>query len=181
MDLIHRYNNGELNSADSIVFPESQRYQTLTLNRTVYGGGGIMPDYFVPVDTTSYSDYYRQLINKGIFNRFILQYVDEHRNDYLENYPDFEVFKREYQPSQEQLDALVAYADAEDLPFEQEQWDISSDQISLLMKGYMARDLWSMAHFYEVFNSSNEVFIKAVEILNDPTMVYQKLAKVENE
>ena len=53
--------------------------------------------------------------------------------------------------------------------------------ISLLMKGYMARDLWSMAHFYEIFNSSNEVFIKAVEILNDPTMVYQKLAKVENE
>ena len=181
MDLIHRYNNGELNSADSIEFPESQRYQTLTLNRTVYGGGGIMPDYFVPVDTTSYSDYYRQLINKGIFNRFILQYVDEHRNDYQENYPDFEVFKMEYQPSQEQLDALVAYADTEDLPFEQEQWDISSDQISLLMKGYVARDLWSMAHFYEVFNSSNEVFIKAVEILNDPTMVYQKLAKVENE
>ena len=181
MDLIHRYNNGELNSADSIVFPESQRYQTLTLNRTVYGGGGIMPDYFVPVDTTSYSDYYRQLINKGIFNRFVLQYVDEHRNDYLENYPDFEVFKREYQPGQEQMDALVAYADTEDLPFEQEQWDISSDQISLLMKGYVARDLWSMAHFYEVYNSSNEVFIKAVEILNDPTMVYQKLAKVENE
>ena len=84
MDLINRYNNGELSSADSIEFPESQRFRTLALNRTVYGGGGIMPDYFVPVDTTSYSDYYRSLINKGIFNRFVLQYVDDHRDEYLD-------------------------------------------------------------------------------------------------
>ncbi|MCK4746243.1 MAG: peptidase S41, partial [Bacteroidales bacterium] len=181
MDLIHRYNNGELNSADSIVFPESQRYQTLKLNRTVYGGGGIMPDYFVPVDTTSYSEYYRQLINKGIFNRFILQYVDEHRDETLERYPDFETYKKQYQPGQEQLDALVAFAETENLPFVPDQWDTSEDQISLLLKGYVARDLWSMAHFYEIYNASNEVFLKAVEILNDPTMVYQKLAKVEHE
>jgi carboxyl-terminal processing protease len=181
MDLIHRYNNGELSSADSIVFPESQRYKTLALDRTVYGGGGIMPDYFVPVDTTSYSAYYRQLINKGIFNRFILQYVDEHRDDLLAEYPDFKSFQIDYQPSQEQLDALMAYAASENLPFVQEQWDISLDQISLLMKGYMARDLWSMAHFYEVYNTSNDVFNKAVEILNDPSTVYQKLAKVEQE
>ncbi len=65
LDLINRYNKGELSSADSIDFPESQRYQTLTLNRTVYGGGGIMPDYFVPMDTTAYSDYYRRLDQQG--------------------------------------------------------------------------------------------------------------------
>ncbi len=181
MDLINRYNNGELSSEDSIAFPESQRYTTLKMNRTVYGGGGIMPDYFVPVDTTSFSDYYRKLINKGIFNRFILQYVDEHRDDFLLRYPDFDSFSEGYQPSQEQLDALAEFAEEEELPFDQEQWDISSGQISLLMKGYVARDLWSMAHFYEVYNSSNEVFNKAVEILNNPSMLTQKLAKVEPE
>ncbi len=181
MDMIKRYNKGELSSADSIVFPESQKYSTLTLNRTVYGGGGIMPDYFVPVDTTSYSDYYRAMINKGIFNRFILQYVDDNRDAYLEKYPDFETFSENFQPGQEQLDALTAFAEEEGLPFEQEQWKVSEGQISLLMKGYMARDLWSMARFYEVYNTSNEVFNKAVEILNDPTLVYQKLAKVADE
>ncbi len=94
-DLINRFNNGELSSADSIEFPKSQRFRTLSLNRVVYGGGGIMPDYFVPVDTSDLSDYYRSLISKGIFNSFILQFVDDHRNDYLSRYDNFEVFNRE--------------------------------------------------------------------------------------
>jgi len=181
MDLIHRYNHGELNSEDSIVFPDSQRYLTKTLNRTVYGGGGIMPDYFVPMDTSSYSDYYRHLISRGIFNRFILQYVDNHRDESKSQYPDFDSFQKKFQPGKEQLDALVAFAESEGLPFNQEQWDISCRQISLLMKGYMARDLWNMAHFYEIYNTSNEVFLKAVEILEEPSMVYQKLAKADGE
>lgn len=181
MDLIHRYNNGELSSEDSIVFPEAQRYHTLSLNRTVYGGGGIMPDYFVPMDTTSYSDYYRELIRRGIFNRFVLQYVDENRDNLLATYSDFESFKKEFQPGEEQTDALIAFATEEELDFVQDEWDISEKQIALLMKGYMARDLWEMTDFYEIYNTSNEVFIKAVEILNDPSMVSKKLAKVESE
>ncbi len=181
MDLINRYNSGELSSADSIVFPESQRFQTLTLKRTVYGGGGIMPDYFVAFDTTSYSDYYRELTYKGIFNRFILQYVDTHRDEILSDFPDFKTFQKRYRVSSDALDALVSFADNEALPFNQEQWDISRARISLLMKSYVARDLWSLARFYEVYNTSNEVFIKAVEILNDPDMVTEKLAKAEGE
>jgi carboxyl-terminal processing protease len=79
------------------------------------------------------------------------------------------------------MDALIAFGEAEDLKFDQEQWDISGNQISILMKAYMARDLWSMARFYEVYNESNEVFNKAVEILNDPNMVSRKLAKAKDE
>ncbi len=181
MDLIYRYNNGELNSEDSIVFPESQRYQTLTMNRTVYGGGGIMPDYFVPMDTTSYSDYYRELIRRGLFNRFVLQYVDDHRDEYLSRFPDFDSFQKNFQPGKELMDAMIAFAESEKLPFNQEQWDISEDQIAMLMKGYMARDLWTMARFYEIYNNSNTVFNRAVEILKDPSMVSRKLAKAEAE
>ena len=69
----------------------------------------------------------------------------------------------------------------EGLAFEQGQWDASGDQITMLMKGYMARDLWDMTRFFEVYNTSNEVFNKAVEILNDPSMVDKKLAKAERE
>lgn len=179
MEMINRYNRGELTSEDSIVFPESQQYKTLTRSRTVYGGGGIMPDFFVPVDTSSYSDYYRHLISKGIFNRFVLKYVDEHRNELLSEYGNFDSFNMRFEPTAVLLRALADYAEVEKLEFNQEQWDISKEQISLLMKGYMARDLWDMARFYQVYNDSNDVFNKAVEILEDPSLLSQKLAKVE--
>ena len=179
LDLINRYNNGELSSTDSIVFPESQRYTTLTLNRTVYGGGGIMPDYFVPLDTTAYSEYYRNLIGKGIFNRFALQYVDDHRKQLQTEYHDFNTFNSGYEPSKSTLDKLVSFASDEGLEFNEADWSVSEAQVTLLFKSYMARDLWGMEHFFEVYNSSDEVFIKAVEILENPSLLHQKLAKVD--
>ena len=179
LDLINRYNNGELSSTDSIVFPESQRYTTLTLNRTVYGGGGIMPDYFVPLDTTAYSEYYRNLIGKGIFNRFVLQYVDDHRKQLQKEYHDFNTFNSGYEPSKSTLDKLVSFASNEGLEFNEADWSASKAQVTLLFKSYMARDLWGMEHFFEVYNSTDEVFIKAVEILENPSLLHQKLAKVD--
>ena len=179
LDLINRYNNGELSSTDSIVFPESQRYTTLTLNRTVYGGGGIMPDYFVPLDTTAYSEYYRNLIGKGIFNRFVLQYVDDHRKQLQKEYHDFNTFNSAYKPSKSTLDKLVSFATDEGLEFNETDWIVSEAQVTLLFKSNMARNLWGMEHFFEVYNSSDEVFIKAVEILENPSLLHQKLAKVD--
>jgi len=178
LDLINRYNNGELSSADSIVFPESQQFRTLNQNRIVFGGGGIMPDYFVPLDTTAYTEYYRDLISRGIFNRFVLQYVDENRKQLLKQYDDFKDFNGNYQPEESVLDKLVNYASSEGLELNEKQWSISEAQIAMLFKSYMARDLWGMEYFFEVYNSSNEVFLKAVEILENPSMLHQKLAKV---
>lgn len=179
LDQINRYNNGELTSADSIVFPESQQYRTLTLNRIVYGGGGIMPDYFVPLDTSAYSDYYRELINKGIFNRFILQYVDNNRDRLLKEYPEFNSFNARYTPSNPTMDQLTSFASEEGLEFNEKEWNVSEAHVSLLFKSYLARDLFGMEYFYEVYNSTNEVFRKAVEILENPSMLQQKLAKVD--
>jgi carboxyl-terminal processing protease len=180
MDLINRYNRGELNSSDSIVFPESQRFKTLVLHRTVYGGGGIMPDYFVPMDTSEYTDYYRQLINLGILNQFTLQYLDQHRDSYLEKYPDFETYRDSYEPSQEQMEELIEFAGEEGLEFNEAQWQVSKRQVKMLFKGYVARDLWGTGSFYEIYNPSNEVYKKAVEILKDPALLFQKLAKADN-
>lgn len=179
-DLIKRYNRGELNSADSIVFPESQKYQTLKLNRTVYGGGGIMPDYFVPMDTTSYSLYYRALISRGLLNRFVLQFVDEYREDMLMAHPELDNYISSYSPSTKTLDSLISFAGEEELEFSEEDWDVSESQISLLMKAYMARDLYGPGSFYQVWNTSDDVFIRAVEILEDPGMMEDKLAKADD-
>ena len=178
-DLINRYNKGELSSADSIVFPESQRYKTLVLHRTVYGGGGIMPDYFVPLDTSAYSDYYRDLLGRGLINRFVLQYVDHNRKDMLEDYPDFSAFKTAYFPSEKTLEMLTAFAGKEGLEFNEKEWNISEAHISIVLKSYLARDLYGMEYFYEVYNNTDEVFNKAVEILENPIMLQQKLAKAD--
>jgi carboxyl-terminal processing protease len=179
MDQINRYNKGELTNEDSIAFPASQQYRTLELNRTVYGGGGIMPDYFVPLDTSVFSDYYRGLIGLGILNQFVLQFVDENRNELKSSYPDFESFKLNYAPSQDELDQLIAFATGEELEFNEKDWQTSMDQIIMLFKSYVARDLWDMDEFFEIYNQSDEVFNKAVEILKDPAMLKQKLAKAD--
>ncbi|MBP8783018.1 MAG: S41 family peptidase, partial [Paludibacter sp.] len=81
-ELLNRYNHGEFLHADSIQFPDSLRYQTLMLKRTVYGGGGIMPDIFVPIDTTqNITAYHRNVIAKGVLNKVVMQYIDRNRND----------------------------------------------------------------------------------------------------
>ena len=180
LDLINRYNKGELTSADSIVFPESQQYRTLTLNRIVYGGGGIMPDYFVPLDTTAYTEYFRDLMSKGILNRFVLQYVDDHRKQLLKKYPEFQDFNKDYKDAGNILEKLVSFASSEGLEYDEADWNISEAQIALLLKSYMVRDLWGMEYFFEVYNSTDEVFLKAVEILDNPSMLHQKLAKVDS-
>lgn len=180
LDFINRYNKGELNSADSIVFPESQQYRTLTQNRIVYGGGGIMPDYFVPLDTTAYTDYFRDLISQGIINRFVLQYVDDHRKQLLKEYTEFQYYNKDYKAAGNILEKLVSFASSEGLEYDEADWNISEAQIALLLKSYMARDLWGMEYFYEVYNSTDEVFLKAVEILDNPSMLHQKLAKVDS-
>ena len=174
MDIINRYNSGELNSSDSILFPESEKYQTRIKGRTVYGGGGIMPDYFVPIDTTAFSEYYRKLINKGIFNQFVLQYMDENRSELETKYRSFEKFNSKYLPA-ESMEDLIAYAEKEGLPFEDEGWERSGDRIELLFKAYVARDLFEMSSFYEIYNQSDPIFLKAVEILKDPSYYSEKL------
>ncbi|MGW8316042.1 MAG: S41 family peptidase [Bacteroidales bacterium] len=179
LDLINRYNSGELLSEDSIKFPESQRYKTLLMHRTVYGGGGIMPDYFVPIDTTGYTAYYSELARRGILARFAHQYLDDHRDAIRKAYPDFKAFDKKYQPSDKEFEQLLAYAGDQSLEFNQEEWEVSREHIGLLLKGYMAQDLYGTGAFYEVINPSNNVFNKAVQILEHPELHHEKLAKVE--
>lgn len=175
MDIINRYNEGELNSADSIIFPDSEKYETMELRRTVYGGGGIMPDYFIPLDTTSFSDYYNQLFRKGIFNQYMLQYVEKNREMLEADYPKFNIFRNEFIVNDDLLKGLIEYAEEEGLPFKQEDWDVSVDQIKVVFKAYVARDLWENDEFYEIFNETDDIFLKSREILSTPKLYKEKL------
>jgi carboxyl-terminal processing protease len=109
-DLLDRYNNGELLHADSIHFPDSLRYQTLNLKRTVYGGGGIMPDIFVPLDTTKFTDFHRRIVARGIVNKVCVQYIDQNRTELKKKYSTFEKFKKEFQVDDAFLNSLKSEA-----------------------------------------------------------------------
>ncbi len=170
-DLINRYNNGELSNKDSIHFPDSLKYETLVNGRAVYGGGGIMPDIFVPIDTTDYSDYYRDLIRKGIINGYVLQYMDENRkvleNKYLGKNKDkeFIYFKKQFEIDEEFLKGLLDYANKEKLEFNEEEYNKSLKSLKINLKALIARDLFSTSEFFEIINKIDPIYHEAVNII----------------
>jgi len=174
-ELVTRYNNGELSHEDSNIFPDSLKYKTLNKNRVVYGGGGIMPDYFVPIDTAYYSDYYRSLISKGIFNRFILNYVDDNRNQLKNKYPAFKKFNESFVPSENMINELIKFAESEGVDYNDEEFQRSRSMIELLLKAYIARDFWESSEFYQILNLSDPIFNRAVEIVESTTLYDKKL------
>ncbi len=180
-DLLNRYRAGELSGKEEVEFPDSLKFKTLVKERLVYGGGGIMPDYFVPIDTTGYSDYYRALINQGILNQFILSYVDKNRKNLESEYNDFNSFQSDYNTNEDLLNKLVIYAEEEGLEYDEEGFEMSKDVISRLMKAYIARDLWEMQEFYRVYNHIDPIFKKAVEIASNPDLYNGKLEAYSGE
>jgi carboxyl-terminal processing protease len=163
-DIINRYNNGELSNKDSIHFPDSLKCYTLIKQRVIYGGGGIMPDIFVPIDTSNYSEYYRDLIRKGILNKFVLNYIDENRIELSTKYPDFKTFKSNF-ASDTLLKKLVVFADKEGLNPNDEQINTSKTVLIKLLKAYIARDLWDSNEFFEIYNEDDPIFLEAIKAI----------------
>ncbi len=168
LDMLNRYKSGELWSADSIHFDEKLKYSTLHNGRTVYGGGGIMPDVFVPVDTTMYSPYYRDLVAKGIVNTFIINKVEKNRSALLAQYPDEDTFYARFEIAPDDEQALIAAAAKEGLEFNEEQWQRSAVIIRAMLKGLMARDLYDNGSYVRSTNPHNPVFTEAVRLISDP-------------
>lgn len=167
-DLYKRYKHGELVYADSIKFPDSLRYST-NKGRTVYGGGGIMPDVFIPWDSTWYSDYYGELRRKGVSNQFTLEYVDEHRPQLLSDYPDLQSFKNGFDVDEAFLASFFAMALEDSVTFDEEGWTASGELIRFQLKAMIARNLWDMSAYYEIMWGIDDGIIKAREVLREGT------------
>ena len=166
LDIINRYNKGELTNADSIHFPDSLRYQTLRKQRTVYGGGGIMPDYFVALDSTRFSKQYRQLSAKNLIVNTSLKYMDKHRKKLTKSYPTFEKFQKNFQVPQDVIDGILAEGEKQEIkPKDEAEKSKTIENIQLIMKGLIARDLWDMSEYYAVIYADDEVVHKAVELM----------------
>lgn len=168
LDLINRYNKGEMIHADSIHFPPSQKYTTKKMGRTVYGGGGIMPDYFVPVDTSSYSNYHRRLLAKGAVIKATLNYADKHRHELTNKYRNFDNYLKQFTVPQELSEQLIADGKESGVEFNEKEYAKSKRLINTQLKALVARDIWSTNEYYSVINQSDPVVQKALQLLASP-------------
>lgn len=166
-DILNRFNKGEFMNADSIHFSDSLKYVTLKNKRKIYGGGGIMPDVFVPLDTTEYTDYYRDVVAKGVLNQFVIDYVDKNRTKLIGKYKDVEAFDKGFEVDNSLLENLKAQAEKEKVKFNEEQYAKSKDLISLIIKALIARDLYDTEAYFRVINHRNDMLKKALEIINN--------------
>lgn len=179
-DIIDRYNHGELQSADSIHFADSLKHTTLRLHRTVYGGGGIMPDVFVPLDTTQYTDYHRRLVAKGIIPQFALRYVDKNRADLKAQYPDAQKFIKEFTVTDEMLNNLVDAGKEEKVDFDKSQFAKSKEMLRTFVKAAIANDLFSTGAYFQIVNEQNDIYKEALSIINDDAR-YRKIISPRTE
>ena len=166
-EMTKRMKHGEFYHADSIQFPDSLKYSTLISGRTVYGGGGIMPDIFMPVDTTYSTKLYTDLIRKGILNRYTLEYVMGHRSEILSQYVDFDTYNADFEVTESMIEDFKNFAEKEGVTWSEEQFLRSEPLIKLQIKALIARNEWDMEKYYQVVLQGDKVVNKAVEILND--------------
>ena len=164
MDVLNRLKHGELTNADSIHFADSLKCYTLRKHRTVYGGGGIMPDHFVPLDTTTYTNFHRQLSARSFIINTNLRYVDANRKALQKRFTDFNDFKQNYEFPQEEIDRMVADAAKQNLkPKDDEELEKSMPRLKLQLKALVARDLWDMSEYFAIINEESEIVKKGIE------------------
>lgn len=171
-----RFEHGEYYHADSIHFPDSLKYKTDN-GRTVYGGGGIMPDIFMPVDTSFNSKLYTNLVRKGVFNKYTVDYAMAHRDELKAKYPEFSQFNQGFEISESMMEDFKAVAAKEKVEWNDEQYQRSEKYIKLQIKALIARNVWEMQQYYEVTLPEDPVINKALEIIGNNKEYKKNLTK----
>ncbi len=166
MDVINRLKSGELTNADSIHFADSLKYETLRQHRTVYGGGGIMPDEYIPLDTTLYTNYHRELSAKSIVLQQNLRYVDSHRKKLKKEWTSFADYKQRYEVPQTLIDAILKEGDKQKIkPKDDAELQKTLPYLRLQLKALIARDIWDMSEYFSVYNEENEMVKRALQVI----------------
>ena len=167
-DIENRFKNGEFTSADSIHFADSLKYYTLREHRTVYGGGGIMPDHFVPLDTTQYTKFHRQLSAKSYIINANLKYIDEHRKALKKQYKTFKDFNAQFEIPKEVIDGIIEKAAKDDIkPTDDDELERTIPYLRKQLKALVARDLWDMSEYFQVMNETNAIVTTAVKLMQE--------------
>lgn len=191
-DMLDRLNSGELMSADSIHFPDSLKYTTKG-GRVVYGGGGIMPDVYVPLDTTLYTRLHRELSAKSCIIQSTLKFLDKHRKQLVKDYnvndfrkelalrqakkkynantliynEGFKRFKDTYEVPQELLDILADQAKTAKIEYTDSMYQATLPLLTLQLKALLARDIWDMSEYYQIMNPASEIYVKGLATMKE--------------
>jgi len=173
-DLTNRFKHGEFVSADSIRFPDSIKYYTPS-KRVVYGGGGIMPDVFVPIDTSFTSQYYTDILRKGLMNDFVISYMDKNRADLKNLYPELSAFRSSFLVDDKFLKEFTDFAASKEVPADAEGIEKSGNEIRIVLKGLIARNLFDVSAYFEVISPIDHELMRAVEVMNEDNL-FRKLS-----
>ena len=165
-EMTKRLEHGEYFHADSIHFPDSLKYKTDN-GRVVYGGGGIMPDIFMPIDTSYNSKLYTNLVRKGVFNKYTVDFAMENRDQLKQQYPEFSQFNDDFQVTEAMMEEVKAMAEKEKVTWNDEEYHRSEKYIKLQIKALIARNVWDMQQYYEVTLTEDPVIEKALEVIQN--------------
>ena len=172
-NVMKRYTSGELMHPDSISqdIPDSLKYETLRLKRIVYGGGGIKPDVFVPLDSSLISKYWGTLFGKRVVNDYVVDYVDSNRKKLEKDYPSFDAFQKSFVVDDGMIQAIVVKGEKEGVTPDEKEIERVKSTIKLQLKALIAQKLWDINEYYQVVNSEDQTIRKALEVLDD----YEKI------
>jgi len=166
-DYQNRFSSGEMFSADSIHFADSLKYETLTSRRIVYGGGGVMPDIFIPLDTSFHYGYINRLRRNNIIFNFALDYVDKNRDNIKSKYTEFKKFESDFEISDDLISEITKNGEKEGIEIVAESLDFSRSEMKKEVKSYIARDLYSRDDFYKIYNSDDETILQALKVIEN--------------
>ena len=165
LDFEKRLKHGELTNRDSIHFADSLKFYTLKKHRPVYGGGGIMPDVFVPLDTLQYTKFHRQLVLKGIVINTDLRYIDNHRDQLKSLFPTFESFRDGFQVPQQLVDDVLKEGEKQNVkPKDDDELQKTLPYLKTQLKALIARDLFDMSEYFQIINETSDIVNKAIEL-----------------
>ena len=178
-DRFERMAAGEFFSKDSIDLVDSLKYKTLINGRTVYGGGGVMPDIFVPMDTSSYFRYYNRLRRNQIVYNFVLDYVDKNRSKLKRKYAEFEDFNTNFEVTENMVNTIVANGEKEGIEKDQESLDFTRENMKREIKALIARDIFARDDFYRIINEDDDAIRKALEVIKNQEQYNNLLVSAE--
>ncbi len=169
MDLMSRLESGELVSPDKIEFPDSLKYLTKINQREVFGGGGIMPDFFIPLDTNRVSDYYSKLLRSGAINTFSIEYANENRDSLTRKFSNIDSFMEGFVVDDNLLNQLYDHAESQGIERAENEEEMKDEFLNLQLKALVARSLWDFSAFIQMRMQMDDAYLKAIEIIEDDT------------
>lgn len=176
-EYLNRYTNGQMFNKDSISFPDSLMRSTLVTKRKVYGGGGIMPDIFIPMDTSMYYRYFNNLVRKNVLFPFVVGLIDKNRDQFKAQYKTFPEFKANFVVTDGMMEELIKAGEKEGIKRDDESLKVSGAIIKRQIKALVARDLYDVGDYYQIMIDEDKEVEKALEILSDQKVFNRYLNK----